>query len=408
MKKLTLIGLLFLFTIFTIQAQNADEYSSGFTINIDDDGSKYLRIIGYGHFWWEDNEGHNPNDGVSIRRMGVLMFSQINERFKLVSHFGLSSSNANNLYPTENGGGPRLEVIDFFGEFQVIPELYIGAGKHYYNGINRMNSISALNILGIDVNRSSWSTASLSDEGVRHLGIFARGEIGRFQYRLSVNNPITNTSDGDKSTMLEPGEEKYLGRALLEKGQYAYAGYFNYQFFDKESTFLPYWAGTHLGTKKVLSVGAGFFYHPDGIAQNTGEELIGKDVSHIAADVFFDTPLGENNAAFTTYAVFEHSSMGDHYLNGRINGNGSQFYAQAGYLIPKKAEDHIFRNRFQPFVSYSHRDFKGLSEAAKDFQAGVNYYVDGQNAKLSVQYQNAIDLPKGSQHQLLVQAMFSL
>ncbi|HLS30196.1 MAG TPA: hypothetical protein VK021_05020 [Flavobacteriaceae bacterium] len=393
----------------SLQAQYADEYNGGFKFEFDEDGDKYLRMMAYGHFWWQDNEGHNSNDGFAIRRMGVLMYAEINQRFKLVSHFGLSTLNANNIYPTEDGGGPNIQLVDLYGEFTAVPEkLYIGIGKHYVNGISRLNSLSTLNILTVDVNRSSWSTVGLSDQGVRHLGVFARGSFGKFQYRLAINAPQVNTVDGDKDTTILPGEEKYLGSALLEKGKYAYAGYFDYQFLDKESDFLPFRVGTYLGTKEVFNIGAGFFYHPEGIAHQTENTLTAKDVWHVAGDVFYDSPLGENGGALTTYASYQYSKMGENYLNGRINGNGSQFYVQGGYLIPKSTDTHIFRNRFQPYLAYSYRDFKGLNKAAEEFQAGINWYVDGQNAKITAQYQNSPDLPKGKQHQVIVQVMILL
>lgn len=408
MRGFVLLCLVILFISPSIHAQYADEYNGGFKFDFDEEGDKYIRMMTYGHFWWQDNEGHNSNDGISIRRMGILMYAEINDRFKLVSHFGLSTLNASNIYPNKDGGGPNIELVDLYGEFKVIPELYVGIGKHYVNGISRLNSLSTLNILTVDVNRSSWSTTGLSDQGVRHLGVFARGSLGKFQYRLAVNAPQVNTADGDKNTEILPGQEKYLGRALLDKGKYAYAGYFDYQFLDKESDFLPFRVGTYLGTQEVFNIGAGFFYHPEGIAHQTGHNLEGKDVWHAAGDVFYDAPIGENGAALTTYGSYQYSKMGENYLNGRINGNGSQVYVQGGYLIPKKSETHIFKNRLQPYLAYSYRDFKGLKKVAQEFQASVNWYVDGQNAKITCQYQNSIDLPSGKQHQVIVQAMILL
>lgn len=405
-KILSLLCTLFYFSLSF--GQVSDDYEEGFRIDFNDEGSKYMHFMGYGHFWWQNNEGSHPNDGVSIRRMGLIMFSQIHERFKLVTHIGLSSLDANNLYPTENGGGPHIELIDFYGEYKVVDQLYIGIGKHYFNGITRMNSLSPATSVTIDVNPSSWSTASLSDQGVRHLGMFAKGKLGKLNYNLSVNSPETNNLDGDAETEIENGEEKYLGRAKLGKGKYAYAGYFDYQFLEQESNFLPYRTMTYLGAKKVLNLGAGFFYHPEGIVKNENDNLIGKDVFHIGTDIFYDTPVGEKGGAINFYGIYQYSKMGDHYLNNRLQGNGNQFFALAGYLIPKDTDKNKYKHRFQPYVSYAHRDYKDLPKAAKDLQAGINYYLDGQNAKFSLQYQNAMDLPKGQRHQILVQAAVML
>lgn len=388
--------------------QVADEYKGGLNIKFNEEGSKYLRFISWGQFWLQEHEGNNPNDGLSIRRSRVLMYSQINDRFMIVTHFGLNSVNDNNLTPTGKSSDVGFFLHDAWAEYKVMPELYIGTGLHYWNGISRINSASTLNFLTLDNNRSSWSTLGLSDQFGRHLGVYAKGKIGKFEYRASVNDALTNSTDGNSSTVLEDNQEKYLGKALLNEAKYAYSGYFEYQFLDQESNVLPYKVGTYLGTKKVLNVGTGFYYHPDGIAHNNNGVIEGKDVAHVGVDVFYDTPLGEKGGALTAYALYQNSTMGDNYLNGRINGNGSQVYAHAGYLIPKNSEEHKFRNRFQPYVAYSHRDFKGLEEAAKELRIGTNWYIDGQNAKLSIEYQKAFDLPENRDDQLTIQAMIYL
>lgn len=388
--------------------QYADEYKGGMNIKFNEDGSKYIRFITWGQFWFQDTEGSSSSDGVSVRRARVLMYAQINKRFLLLTHFGLNSLNDNNLSPTGKNNDAQFFLHDAWGEFNVIPELQVGAGLHYWNGISRANSASTLNFMTLDNNRSSWSTLGLSDQFARHIGVYAKGKIGKFQYRAAVNDALTNTLDGDANTVLADGQELYLGKALLNEGKYAYAGYFEYQFMDSESNFLPYRVGTYLGTKRVLNVGAGFFMHPDGIVKNNAGTLESENVSHIGADVFYDSPLGESGGALTTYASYQNSKMGEDYLSGRTYGNGSQFYASAGYLIPKNSEENKFKNRFQPYAAYSHRDFKGLTEPAKELRLGTNWYIDGQNARLTVEYQKAFDLPERQNDQITVQAMIFL
>ena len=47
----------------------------------------------------------------------------------------------------------------------------------------------------LDNNRQSWSTLGLSDQFARHLGVFAKGELGKLQYQVSINDAITNGLD---------------------------------------------------------------------------------------------------------------------------------------------------------------------------------------------------------------------
>lgn len=404
-SKLTL-ALLFCFG--TSFGQFADEYKGGLNIKFQEDGSKYLRFISWGQFWFQDNEGKSPNDGIAIRRARVLMYSQINSRFMIVTHFGLNALNDNNLTPTGKSNDVHLFLHDAWGEFKISKELYLGAGLHYWNGISRINSASTLNFLTMDNNRSSWSTLGLTDQFGRHLGIYAKGKIGKLNYSLSINDALTNSTDGNANTIINPGQEKYLGKALMNTGKYAVAGYFDFQFFDQESNVLPFRVGSYLGTKKVFNLGAGFFHHARGIARNNNGNLESSNVTQLGVDIFYDRPIGTNGAALTTYALYQNSKMGDKYLNGRINGNGSQFYAQAGYLIAKKGTTDRFKNRFQPYVAYSHRDFKGLPDVAKELRLGTNWYIDGQNARLTLEYQNALDLAKNQNDQFTIQAMIYL
>lgn len=408
MKKLFLVFALLLIKSAAI-AQFADEHKGGLNIKFDEEESKYIRFIPFGQLWFQDFEGNHPSDGFSVRTMRVILYSQINDRFLILTHFGITSQNSQNMTPLGVDGDYKMAMQDAWGEYKVTPELYIGAGLHFWGGISRLTSGSALNMLSIDNNRSSSATLGLSDQFGRHMGVYFKGKLGKFDYRASINDNIVRTFDGDQHTELLPGEEKYLGRALADKGKYSFSAYVDYQFLDQESNLLPYRVGTYLGSRKVFNIGAGMFYHPDAIVKmDELGSIHNKNATHIGLDVFYDAPIGDNGAAITAYAKFMNSSMGDNYIFDRVVGDGKQYFAHVGYLIPKSAEEHKFRNRFQPYLTYSHRDFNALNKVAKDLKIGTNWYIDGQNAKLSAEYQKAIDMPKGKQHIFTLQAMIYL
>jgi hypothetical protein len=408
LRKVLLIGF-FCFGLTIGHGQNASEYTDGMKVKLNDEGSKYLRLIGMGQFWFQDNEGHNASDGFSIRRARIMMYSQVNDRFLLFTHFGLNSVNSNNLSPTGKSTDVDFSLHEAWAQYKVTSNFYLGAGLNYWNGISRLNNASSLNLLTLDVNRSSTPTIGLSDQLGMGFGIYSKGNFGKFTYRISLNEALKNTLDGNSSTVLQEGEEKYLGKSLLDKGKYAVAGYFDYQFLDKEADLLPHKAGTYLGAKKVFNVGAGFYHHSNGLVKMKDGELYGKDITQFAVDAFYDAPIGNNGAALSAYANYQHSDM-DKYLNGNIVGNGEQFYAHVGYLIPKKEKEgeNKFKNRFQPYVAYSNRNFSGLKEAAKELRFGSNWYVDGQNAKITVEYQKAFDKPNDNDDMITVQAMIFL
>ena len=410
MKKLLVaLGIFTALGISNVDAQYASEYSGGLVVKLTPEGKKYVRFILWGQTWFQDYEGRNPNDGFSIKRARVLAYSQINDRFMILTHFGANGIYDNNLHPTGKSNDVTLFLHEMFLQYKITDNLALGAGIHNFGGISRGNGQGSINTLMLDNNRADWTTLGLSDQFANHLGIFAKGRLGKLNYRLAVNDALTNTLDGNAGTAIGNGQEKYLGKAILGKGKYAFSGYFDYQFLDQESNALPYRVGTYLGSKKVFNVGAGFFNHSNAIVKNDDGNLIGENVSHFAVDAFYDAPVGKSSS-ITGYAKFQNSNMGDQYTQGNVVGDGNQFSGHIGYLLPKKAKEDqgIYRNRIQPYVGYSYRDFKGLKEAANELKIGGNWYIDGQNAKISVEYQKSFDQPSNLDDMITIQAMILL
>lgn len=407
MKKLLLA--LFLFSTLSIKAQYASEYESGYVVKLNDDGKKYIRFILFGQAWFQDYEGHNQNDGFSVKRARLIAYSQLNDKFMILTHFGANGISDNNLSPMGKGNDVQIFLHEMILQYKVTDFLSLGGGLHNYGGISRGNGQGSINMLTLDNNRSDWSTLGLSDQYLNHLGMFAKGKIDKFNYRFSISDAVVSTLDGDSNTILNPGEEKYLGKALLQKAKYAYSGYVDYQFLDQESNLLPYRVGTYLGSKKIFNIGAGFFSQNDAIVENLNGNLISKDAKHYALDLFYDAPIGESSS-ITAYAKFQNSDLGDRYLQGFVVGNGNQFSGHVGYLIPKKIKEgeSKYKNRFQPYIAYSTRDFTGLDKAANDFKLGTNWYIDGLNAKITVEYQKSNYLPKNASQVFTIQAMILL
>lgn len=410
MKKLLVA--LTLFTtlgVSNVDAQFASEYDGGLVVKLNPEGNKYIRFLLWGQTWFQDYEGKHANDGFSIKRARVLAYSQINDRFMILTHFGANGIYDNNLNPTGKNTDVSFFLHEMFLQYKVTNNLALGAGLNNFGGISRGNGQGSINMLTLDNNRADWTTLGLSDQFANHLGVFAKGRLGKLNYRLSVSDALTNTLDGNAGTPVALGQEKYLGKAILGKGKYAVSGYFDYQFLDQESNFLPYRVGTYLGTKKVFNLGAGFFNHNDAIVRNENNNLVSDDVTHFAIDAFYDAPIG-TSSSITAYAKFQNSNMGENYLQGNVVGDGNQFSGHVGYLLPKKVEEgkSKFRNRIQPYVGYSYRDFKGLIEPANELKVGGNWYIDGQNAKISIEYQKSFDQPSHLDDMFTLQAMILL
>ena len=390
-KKVLLLCLLF---TTSLAAQYAPDYSGGYKISFD--STKYLRILSWAQV--QGNYKMNPAKNTeafsyNLRRARFLMFGQINKDFMILTHFGLNSHNAGNMDPVGKGGSAQLFLHEAVVEYNVMDLFQIGAGLHYQNGINRVNSQSTLNMLGMDNNRSSWSTIGLTDQFARHLGTYIKGKIGQFDYRLSVNDALKTTLDDGKKT-------GYVGaKTNSEKAGKVYSGYADYQFLDQESNKLPYEVGSYLGAKTIFNIGAGFLSHPAGVVSKDGGF---EDVLLWSVDMFYDAPLGADGSAITAYAQFQSNDYGSYQL-GSTYGTGSMIYAQLGYLLPGKMEDF----RFQPYVTFLNNAFDKDNLTKKEYKAGVNWFIGGHNCKVTAEYANT-DFNNKTAETISVQAMIVL
>lgn len=403
MKNYCLVLTLFLLTIHCAYSQGNTEYTGGYKVKLNEDGTKYMRFIAWGQFWAQYNE-NVPDDAsqlnFSIRRARFLTFTQLNDRFLILTHFGLNSLNGGNTSPIGTGERSQLFFHDFWGEWKVAKNHNVGAGLHYWNGISRLNNQSTLNMMTLDNNRQSWATIGLSDQFARHVGLYAKGKFGKLQYRFAINEAGNSTLD--TRDPLADGVTVYAGRRILgsrDAGK-VIQGYFDYNLLDQESNFLPYKVGTYLGSKKILNIGAGFFNHRNGVVQTNGE---GADVNIWAVDVFYDAPLAQDGSAVTAYAVFQGNDYGTDYSLGAY-ATGNMVYGHLGYLLAGPKD----KTRFQPYFSYQTRSIDAIDDRANRLGIGANIFMTGHHSKLSLEYTNQKVGSSGTTGLLTVQAMIYL
>lgn len=401
---LHLLILLFLLCPKTSFAQGNLEYTGGYKVKFNEDGTKYLRIIAWGQFWAQYNDNisdEQSNLDFSVRRARVLTYTQLNDKFLILTHFGLNSLNADNISPVGKGDSSQLFFHDFWGEWKLTNNHSAGFGLHYWNGISRANNQSTLNMLTLDNNRQSWSTIGLSDQFARHIGVYLKGKLGKLQYRLAVNE--ANSSTLDNRNPIDEGVTVYGGRRILGSADAGkvYQGYFDYNFLDQESNFLPYKVGTYLGSKSVLNIGAGFFLHPDGVVEANGN---GADVSIFSIDAFYDAPLGGHNNAITAYVQYQTNDYGENYTLGTTYTTGDMIYGHVGYLLPGDET----KTRFQPYLSYNNRNIDAIDDYASRIGVGGNIFLTGHHSKISIEYSNEKIGNADASGLLTIQAMIFL
>ncbi|MBC5863777.1 porin [Flavobacterium turcicum] len=414
-------------------SQGSTEYGSGLKFNLNEDGSKFMRVIAWNQIWMRSSEmnpgtminGEPTSTATDIgnRRLRFLAYAQISKRYMILTHFGINNQTFTNGGAAGSSGTgaygagkkPGLFFHDAWNEYAVVlPEkdkkfsMSLGAGLHYYMGLSRMTMGSTLNFLTIDAPIFNWPLIENSDQFARQVGLFAKGKYGKLEYRLSYNKPY--------ATNLAPVNTTNAANAVAVDNsgitKWSKAGYLEYQFLDQEANVLPFKVGSYLGTKKVFNLGAGFYTAPDATRTSVNNTINKHDITLLSADAFMDLPVGkkEKKMAVTAYSVLYDYDFGPNYLRnvGIMNigsvdpnftgnraiagagtaqptiGSGTIWYTQAGFLLPNKEVKP--KVRIQPFGAVTYKDFDALAQSSTQFDIGSNFFLDGHHAKITAQY----------------------
>jgi hypothetical protein len=410
MKKRLIILVLVVCSMHAI-AQNKPDKE--LRLNLNDNGTHYLKTTFTAQIWGRYTET-NPGStsfgfeqakvtDIGLRRVRTQLFGKVSDKVFVYTQFGINNFGYNS---------PRKSPIffhDVLAEYQITPRtIQVGMGLTAWTGFSRFASPSVATIMGYDAPLFEQSTNDANDQFLRKLSVYAKGKIGKLDYRFIISNPFA----AQNSTAIKPigvnSDFSYKPTKMQS------SAYLNYQFLDEESNLTPYMTGTYLGKKKVFNVGVGYEYQKhamwhwnDAIAKDT----INQDMLHYAVDVFYDQPIGSKGAAISIYAAAMHMGFGKNYLrnlgvmnpadgvtagtttiNGAGNafpmmGTGNVYYTQIGYLLPTSliSEKH---GRFMPYVMYMNADFERLKQQVQTFDIGLNYFIEGHRAKITLDYQN--------------------
>lgn len=210
---------------------------------------------------------------------------------------------------------------------------------------------SAVTLLPIDYSSYSFLQSGPTGSSVgRDVGFQAKGYLAdnRIEYRAGLFSGARLANAA--GTVTSSNSMRGAGRIqvqLLEPEAPAYA-----------------YAGTYLGKKKVLAIGAGI----DGQS----------NYKAVAADAFFSYPMGNNGV--TAQADYIHYN-GDTFFPTLLKQN--TFEVEAGY--------HVTDYKLTPFVKWEARKFDSAVKNAANqddnrFQLGGTYYVMGHNLNLKAAY----------------------
>lgn len=419
--SIILIGVI-LSPFFLLGQTPQDAVIEEMKLKLNDDGSHYLKWTFMNQVWIRYNES-NPGSTVlgepasttfdiGLRRTRIQFFGQLTDHVFFYTQFGQNNFNFLAGQNANNDGNRKFQAFfhDALGEYKVwrnSDKLKLGAGLTITNGLSRFSQPSVGTIMTMDVPIFAQATVDQTDEFSRKLSVYARGQLGKFDYRISLSDPFPVTSNGSPSNPT-PGPNATFAHVGHHK---QYQGFFLYNFFDNETHTTPYMTGTYLGMKKVFNVEAGFIAHKNAMwtSVDGGITTNYHNMKLWSIALFYDAPLNiEKGTALSAYAGYFDLDYGDNYLryNGTMNpangiangaigshgnafpmfGTGNVIYAQVGFLLPK----NILRSSgaLMPYLSLTSADFDILSDQMNVYNAGMNWLIKGHASKLTLDYQN--------------------
>jgi len=162
----------------------------------------------------------------------------------------------------------------------------------------------------------------------------------------------------------------------------------HYSAFDPEYSYG--YRGTYLGSQHVLTIGAAYDHQADAVYANLPGREDPKDYSAWTVDLFYEQPTASGTFTFSS-AYFEYSV--DEALNGDTvlvdsavpaSAELEAYYVKAGYMLPGK----VGPGRLQFFARHDSSDYnRNDNYYDNDLNAaGFNYYFNGQEVKLTVEY----------------------
>jgi len=379
------------------------------------DGSKYIKATVLNQTWVRWNQSNpgttvngEPTDNtfdIGLRRTRMQLFGQISDHVFFYTQFGMNNFN----FLAQNSGNRKLQAFfhDALGEYKVFKgndKLKIGAGLTILNGLSRFSQPSIGTIMTTDVPVFLQSTVDQTDEFARKLSLYARGQVGKIDYRIAIADPFPVQTNGATAPALGK-----MATFTTWGHSHQYDALLIYNILDKEPHTTPYMTGTYLGSRRVLNIEAGVTYQPDATWNLSGTDTVFNNMLHWGVALYADMPLKNNKYALSGYAGYFATDYGPDYIrnNGIMNpangnakpvvfngagnaypmfGTGSNIYVQAGIRLPQ----HMLGDAgtLMPYVSLRSSSYDHLADAVNIYNAGVNWLMNTHQSKLSLNYEH--------------------
>lgn len=390
-----------------------DIWTEGIRYNLDDKGNRFVRMTFMGQLWLrhiENNPGtlffdepKKSQTDISLRRVRIQLMVQPHERWFIYSQFGINNFN----YATARK--PSFFLHDFTIEYMPVRKyLYIGGGLGSWGTSSRFGASGISNIMGLDLPVYQEPLNDQTDQFVRQLGIYMKGSIHKLNYRVALNKPFSfNRAENFNAAAPINTYANFSPR----DPKWELAGYLEWNFLEQEMDKTPYKAGSHLGSIRVVNLGAGARYQPKAMWYKThsGDTAYAPMLT-ATVDLFAELPFKKGGQTFfNLYGAYTYSDFGPGYLrqvgaNGISTGSslpashlygsgnsapfvgtGNSLYFQGGILTPAIPKTEL---KCMPYLSALVADYRVIKKPITIYEAGLNLHIKGNALKLTAGWQN--------------------
>ncbi|MGR9085511.1 MAG: hypothetical protein ACU841_00360 [Gammaproteobacteria bacterium] len=283
-----------------------------------------------------------------------------------------------------NGG--EVRVLDAIGKFELNPMFNVWAGRMlvpaerremngpFYSGIyNIFATGTPFEPADFNLTIKSDGTSAGSfgrDDGATVWGSFFDG---RFQYAVGFFRGLRGGANIDDNIL--------------------YAQRFAFNFWEVEKNPGYYTSGTYYGKGgDILTLAVSNQYQEDGAGTIDDPGTF----RGTAVDVLMEKVL-PNNGVVTLNGEYKNYGISDGYSQASRDAGGgfamfegNAYDVSAMYLFP----DKFWIGQVQPFVRYVNVDPNG-SSTRDVYEGGLNYVIDGHNARVSLSWQYGDLMTKG-------------
>jgi len=369
MKQFSLKKGLVLGTALSAGLLTVGSAQAGATFKIDD--TKWLSIGAGIRSSFSAVEAGAPEAGskwsndFALDNARIYLNGQLHENIKFEFNTeSIMSNSANDFFVLD--AIAKFEFNDMFNVWvgrQLVPSDRAELNGPYYHSTYEFNKTPLF-----PNDQTSYTAGKYGrDDGINIWGALTADK--KLTYVVGVFNGTTGNSDQDDNLL--------------------YAGRVSYNFLNVEKNPGYYTSSTYYGNAgDILTLAFAAQWEEDavGTAGSAG------DFFGYSADLLGETTLG-NGAVVTVEGQFKKFELtgGQTAIGTAEIYEGEAYTGTALYLMPGK----VGIGQLQPYVRYTANEAEGTTTNRDEYEAGLNYIIDGHNARISLMYQYGDIATKG-------------